>query len=265
MKIQNERKPHFSVSQLTTYLQCPLAYYFQYELGLAWKVTPSAVAFGKCMHRAIETMNVCRKQGQEVSQDDLLRSFSRQWADTIEAGHVGWKKPEEPAELLTKGQCLLEEYYRQFRKCQYSDVELGFRLPILDAATGLYVQSRDIVGYIDAIDNGSTIVEYKTTGRTPNQHQVDSDLQLTLYSWAYRMLYGIPEDRIIVVNLVKTKEPKIEVVETHREEEDYTKLIGLMQQVIRAVDQRLFYPNPIGGFGCGTCNYAEECRKEWPI
>jgi putative RecB family exonuclease len=57
MRIPNEEKPHFSISQLNCYLQCPLQYYFQYELGIAWEKTPSAVVFGSTVHTAIEAIN----------------------------------------------------------------------------------------------------------------------------------------------------------------------------------------------------------------
>ena len=265
MKIQNEARPHFSNSQLTTYLNCPMAYYLQYEIGIPWKQTPSAVAFGACIHRAIEIMSVCLQQGREPTQDDVVGTFNRDWADKIESENIVWRKPEEPAQLLIKGQDLLELYYKRFHERGYTAVELGFRLPILDPQTGLFVESHDLVGKFDAIEDGGTLVEIKTASRMPNKTQVHSDLQITLYSWAYRLLYGKPEDKILAVYLIKTKEPKIEVIETHRGEEDHTKLICLIEQVIRAIDQRLFYPNPVGGFGCGYCNYTLECKEQWPL
>jgi CRISPR/Cas system-associated exonuclease Cas4 (RecB family) len=265
MKILNEPRPHFSVSQLTDYLNCPLAYRFRHVLGLAWGTTPRAVAFGASVHKSIEYMNKCLANGRpDVTADDVVTAFNRDWAHQIKTNNINWKKADEAAELLMKGQELLETYWQRFHDRRYTAVELGFRLPILDPSTGLFIKSRDVVGRIDAIDGG-TLVEVKTSGRTPNQYQVDADLQLTLYSWAYRFLYGKAEDKIQVVYLVKTKEPKLEVLETHRDPEDHTKLISLMEQVIRAIDQRLFYPNPVGGYSCGTCGYRAECKEQWPL
>jgi len=261
MNIQNERKPHISISQLTDYLNCPYAYYLHNVAGIAWKFMPSTVAFGACIHRTIATMNTHIRYGYHTSKDNVVGQFTDQWGDEIQKKNIHWSKPEEPAELLIKGEKLMELHWKRFHRRRYDEVELGFRLPLLDPATGMYVPQREVVGILDAVSDGA-LVEYKTSSRTPNQAMVDSDLQLTLYSWAYRMLYGVPEDKIIVVYLVKTKRPKIQVVETHRNDDDYTKLICLMEQVIKAIDAGFFYPNPIGGFGCGLCQYKVEC-KDW--
>lgn len=266
MKIQNEPRAHFSISQLTTYLQCPLQYYFQYELGLAWKSTPSAVAFGSSIHNAVEYLHRYSMDGSSVTLDEVTRAFNLDWAANIEQNKIRWRRAEEPAELLTKGQQLMELYYDQFKDTKPTAVELEFRLPLLDPATGLFIEARDVVGKIDVITNGgdgNSIVEVKTSGRSPSQMEVDHNLQLTLYSWAFRMLYGVPEQKILVVALVKTKTPKIEVVETHRAESDYTKLISLIEQVIKCIDQKVYYPNPVGGYGCGGCQYRSEC-DQWP-
>ena len=143
-----------------------------------------------------------------------------------------------------------------------TDVELPFRLPIIDPRTGLFIDKRDLVGKIDAIFTDDTIIEIKTTGKSPVQQEIDSNLQVTLYSWAYRMLFGQQEKAIKVVNLVKTKEPKIVVTETQRTERDHSWLIATTTQVIRAIDNKLFYPNPIGGFGCFNCQYQAHCRDD---
>ena len=52
-----ETRPHFSVTQLNTYLSCPYKYYLQYEEKLQWEKVPSGVAFGSAMHRTIEEFN----------------------------------------------------------------------------------------------------------------------------------------------------------------------------------------------------------------
>jgi len=259
MRIPEEERPHFSASQLTTYLQCPLMYYYQYELGIPWKATPSAVAFGGSIHRAIETVNR-ELMDNGISKDEAVSAFNKDWTANLEENEIAWGKPEESAELLDKGQTLVGLYYDHFRDSKPEAVELKFRIPILDPTTGLFVESRDLVGKIDAVvDNG--IAEIKSTGRTPNQQEIDANLQITLYSLAYRFLYGTPEGKIQLVALIKTKEPKLEVVETHRDELDHTRLVMLTAQIIDCIDRKLFYPNPIGGYGCSSCHYQNECRK----
>jgi len=260
MKIVNEERPHFSVSQLVCYLQCPLQYHFQYELGLKWEKTPSAVVLGNSIHKGVEKANQYLMNGGITDKREITSEFHTSWNDSLKEQEIAWK--EDPSELYMKGQQLLDLYCDEMRNERPTEVELPFRLPIIDPKTGLFIQQMDYVGKIDAIFDSDTVVEVKTTGRSPVQQEVDINLQLTLYSWAYRLIYGRPEKTIKVVNLVKTKEPKIVVVETQRTERDHSWLLATTFQVIRAIEQKLFYPNPIGGFGCFNCQYQEHCKED---
>ena len=258
MRIPNEEKPHFSASQIICYLQCPLQYHFQYEMGIAWEKTPSAVLFGGAVHKGVEQINKGLMDGG-IDIDMAKVEFTTAWKDGT-LNEIAWK--EDPSELYQKGGQLLELYANEMKDERPTEIELPFRLPIVDPKTGLFISQRDFVGKIDAIFTDDTIVEIKTTGRSPVQQEIDQNLQITLYSWAYRLLYGKPEKTIKVVNLVKTKEPKIAVIETKRTERDHSWLLATTYQVIRSIEQKLFYPNPIGGFGCFNCQYQSHCREE---
>jgi len=59
---------------------------------------------------------------------------------------------------------LINLYYDEMGKERPTEVELPFRLPIIDPSTGLFVQNRDIVGKMDAILADDTIMEIKTQG-----------------------------------------------------------------------------------------------------
>jgi len=259
MRIPDEEKPHFSASQILCYLQCPLQYHFQYEMGIAWEKTPSAVLFGGAVHKGVEQINRGLMNGG-IDIAMAKTEFTSTWKDGISLEEIAWK--EDPSELYQKGEQLLELYADEMKDQKPTEVELPFRLPIVDPKTGLFIVQRDFVGKIDAIFTDDTIVEIKTTGRSPVQQEVGQNLQITLYSWAYRMLYGKAEKTIKVVNLVKTKKPKIAVVETQRTERDHSWLLATVFQVIRAIEEKLFYPNPIGGFGCFNCQYQRHCQED---
>ena len=259
MRIPNEEKPHVSASQIICYLQCPLQYYLQYELGVAWEKTPSAVLFGGAVHKGVEKANRLLMDSR-LDIRAVKAEFASAWKDGTSGEKIAWK--EDPSELYQKGGELLDLYCLEMASQKPTEVELPFRLPIIDPKTGLFISQRDLVGKIDAIFTDDTLVEIKTTGRSPVQQEVDQNIQITLYSWAYRMLYGKPEKTIKVVNLVKTKEPKIAVVETQRTERQHSWLIATVFQVIKGIEGKLFYPNPIGGFGCFNCNYQEHCKND---
>jgi len=49
-------------------------------------------------------------------------------------------------------------------------------------------------------------------------------LQLTAYSYAYRVLFGKEPQTLKVINFVKARIPKMVVIETSREKKDYERL-----------------------------------------
>jgi putative RecB family exonuclease len=259
MRIANEDRPHFSISQLTCYLQCPLQYYFQYELGIAWEKTPSAVVFGSSVHDTVEAINRGLMEGQPIKNIEAENVFLSSWKINLKENQIAWK--EDPTELSEKGKILIQLYYDQVRNEKPTEVELPFRLPLIDPLSGLFIEKRDVVGKIDSVFTDA-IIEIKTSGKSPVQQEIDQNIQLTLYSWAYRMLFGSNERSIKVISLVKTKDPKIVITETQRTVRDHSWLMATIAQVIRGIEMKLFYPNPIGGFGCFNCQYQEKCKGD---
>jgi CRISPR/Cas system-associated exonuclease Cas4 (RecB family) len=263
MRILGEERPHISISQLTTYLQCPRQYYFQYIQTIPWKSTPPAVVFGDIAHKAIEAINRSLINGSKViDKDEAIAIFNSGWLEKVESENIQWKCPDESADLLTKGMELIGLYHDNFKISKAREVELEFRLPIIDTATSLFIESHDLVGKIDAISEIGTIIEIKTNSKTPSQLDVDTNMQLTLYSYAYRMLYGQPEDKLMVISLVKTKEPQLVSLKTTRNEASYTRLFRLIDSVLKAIDTGLFYCNQLNIWGCRSCQYVTECELE---
>ena len=250
--------PHFSCTQLITYLQCPLQYYYQYVLKLDWVKVPASYAFGSCMHKAIEAANLGLMNGG-CKSSEIADIFFTHWEK--EATEVQWDDELEKDALQTKGRMLTELYCATAKEYKPTEVELPFRLQIMDHDINI-LGDRDFVGRIDAIFTGDTIIEIKTSGRSLTQQEVDQNLQLTLYSWVYNKLYGQPEKGIRVINLVKTKTPKLTTLDTVRTERDHSWALAIVTQVIKAIDNEIFYPNPIGGYGCSSCPYRQHCLTD---
>jgi len=252
-----ETRPHFSVTQLETYLACPYKYYLQYEEKLQWEKVPSGVAFGSAIHRAIERFNRALMDGR-MDERAAIDHFASEWA--IESGREGveYKNPDEQEELRDKGKRLTQLYCQQFAGLKPQAVERTFRLPILDVSTGLFESSRDIMGKVDLIADGE-VIEVKTSAKSVNQREADTSLQLTLYSWAYRFVYGAEEKALKTIALLKTTKPAIQVIQTCRTADDHTRLMELISQVIRAVELRIFYRNPNTRYGCDGCVYRVAC------
>ena len=89
-----------------------------------------------------------------------------------------------------------------------------------------------------------TVYEIKTAGKSMPQNAVNSNLQLLLYGWAYRVIFGEAPKQLGIINLVKTKQPKIQVLITTLNGDKQEKLVKLMFNVILAIEKGIFYPNP---------------------
>jgi len=66
----------------------------------------------------------------------------------------------------------------------------------------------NLEGFIDLIEKDDTIVEFKTSNQTFTQKNVDDNLQLTAYSYAFEIIYQKPPKHLRVINFVKNKKAK---------------------------------------------------------
>ena len=245
-------RPHLSVTQMRTYLRCPLQYYFRYVCDLDTPPT-AGLTLGRTIHSALEH-NYAQKIGtrQDVPVDQLCDIYSQAWDQ--EAADTFFKPDESPGKLKDEGIQLLQLYHEQLApKIQPREVEQGF---LLD--TG--VTRRRLKGYLDLIDEQGTVIDHKTTKRSFAADAADKDLQLTAYAWAYRKLYGQNENGTRLDVLVRTKQPKTQQLTATREQADLDRFLRLLTQVERGIDEGIFYPND--NFMCGTCGHGDLC-EEW--
>ena len=177
---------------------------------------------------------------------NLPELFESEWNST-EAQF----KDGEKEQMMERGCALMTMFAEQFADVKPQAVEKSFRLPLI-SPSGVFLQ-RDIVGVMDCIAD-DTIIEYKTSAKSSSQKDADESIQLTLYSWAYRMVFGKPETSIKLVVLVRTRNPKIQVFEKQRSEDDYIAAFHVMSDVIRAVDLKVFYRNT-ANHSCESCVY----------
>jgi len=247
---------HFSVTQLTTYLNCPAQYRYSYIENLPWEFQSADLVFGSVCHQTIAHFHNHPENRDELNQ--MVADFERRWETAVRnTENLRFRNGDEK-QFTTRGKRLMEIYHQLFNQVVADDVELFFELPMLDLATGQYAE-QTIQGRIDLVAE-ETVYELKTSSKSYNQAQADESLQLTFYSWAYQYLYGKPAKELKLVALVKTQAPKVQVLETNRTMADYTRLYNLMTGVIDAIEKRIFYPNPMSVYGCQNCQFQQACK-----
>ncbi len=247
---------HLSASQINLYLLCGLKYRFQYVDKLPKPFKPSGLAFGSVIHSSVDWFHKQRIQKRQVSLDDLYRIMEADWYSQQCEEEIKFKEGEDANKLLFMAKEMLSLYYHSPLN-GLVQAEFPFRIPLVNPQNGENL-GVPIEGFIDLIEAGDTITEFKTSAKTMDAGSLDDLLQLTAYSYAYRMLFGKEPKTLKVVNFVKTRTPKLNVMEAKaREQKDYARLFHLAQEVLKGIRLGIFFPRQ--SFLCKDCEYELPC------
>jgi len=247
---------HLSCSQMNLYMQCPLKYKFLYIDGLPKPFKPSGLAFGGSIHAALAWLHKQRMNGNNVSQERLLRIFDADWYAQKLDTEIRYKNGEANTRLTVMAREMLSLYFNQPYKKPVG-AEVPFVLPLVNLSTGERLDI-NLEGFIDLIEKDDTIVEFKTSAQTMKLSDIDNHLQLTAYSYAYEMLYQKPPKLLKLIDFVKTKRPRVITLEANAKKLDYQRFFYLARQVLKGIRRQVFFPRK--SFMCKDCEYAEPCR-----
>ena len=252
-----------SVSQVNGYLACPLKYRFQYvdKIPRPWRV--AAMAFGSSVHAAIEWFHQERLDGRTPELTNVLEVFEADWyAQNVQP--LVFSERESKDSLADKARAMLQLYVESANGVKAIAVEQPFELELADPDTGEVLDVR-LRGIIDLVEEGETLVDLKTAGRTLESGGLERHLQLSTYALAYCLLHGrIPKLRLDM--LLKTTKPRLERHETTRSMDDLVWTARLIREVSLAIETEHFFPNP--SWRCTECEYFAHCqqwRGTWPL
>ena len=244
-----------SASRLSTFHQCRLKFYFRYVLGLV-KPKSAALHLGSSVHAALKFWNMARWRGQQFSLKDLHGVYTGLWQEEQEEEPVDWQGEEE--EQKTAGFKLLETYMREGpikpdEKPEAVEVKVEADLTHHGLPT--------LVGIIDLVRPGGKVIDFKTSGKTPDPEQVGhlNDIQLSGYGVLYREVTGKKESGLELHHLVKTKAPKVVVTELPAVSDvQEHRLYHIMESYVGGLQRKDWVPSP--GMQCAACQYINECR-----
>jgi putative RecB family exonuclease len=241
-----------SASRLSLYLSCRLKFFFRYVAGLK-KPKPAALHVGGAVHATLKSWNKARWRGEVLTLKQLHEEFVKAWADT-EGEPVEWDD-DELMEQAT-GWRLLDTYIRSQPFPPKPD---AVEVPV-EADLKQHGLLR-LIGVLDLVQCGN-IVDYKTTGQTPNPDRVahTAEVQTSIYSLLYRENTGRQERGIELHHLVKVKQPKVVVTDLPPMSEDQeARIFTLMEWYVAGLDRRDFVPSP--GLQCVNCEFFADCRR----
>jgi len=254
-------RPHWSYSQVSQFLRCPLRYYFQYVLRLSQPSIPSSLVFGSAVHAALAEYHQRLLMKQPIVPAVIHNAFLEAWATSEQGSPIQYRDREDRDGLLDLGCALIDIYLQEPPPEEILGVEKTLVVP-LSNSHGDYLE-RPLVAVLDLLHRGGgglTVTEFKTSGRRFNELEAESALQASCYAHAVQEHYGEPASIRYTV-LVKTKTPGIQHLDTARSASDLGRLGDVVQAVERAIKAEAFYPVE-SSMNCSGCPFYRECR-EW--
>ncbi len=255
-------RPHTSISQLTTFIQCPRKYYLHYIKEVVPTFRALALVFGSAFHATIAEHLTRARHEYQVPVDELRAHLHEGLVRGVDRDDVPVLFEEEEQDVgavIDVAMRMLDVFLARVPLPeQVHGVEVPFRLKLVHPVTG-EIHPRPLVGAIDAIveEGGRPVVlELKTGRKRWSADQLDYDLQPTAYGMAARAL-GYRDARLTLLVTTKGRTPDIQVEHLVRHRRDEVELVDMAFAVARAVQAGVDYPNR--GWQCRTCPHAGAC------
>ncbi len=230
-----------SYSSISVYEACPARYRFQYVERLPTRPSP-ALSFGESLHRALYRFHD-RPVPVAPSLEELLEILDAVWVGE------GYADESEEQAYRDHARQVLAQYHRDNAPAYRIPAALEFRFEV-------EVEGVPVAGVIDRMDRapggGYEIVDYKTSRRLPARSAVDADLQLSLYWYAARELWGIQPERLTLYYLLPGQR-----MTTARAPEHADELRRRVLRVAERIAAGRFDPRP--GPACGWCDFQARC------
>lgn len=242
-----------SASRLNCWLQCRLKFFFRYVLKIP-KPKTAALHYGSVVHLVLQQWNMSRWRKQPFDIVKLKQVFDAGWA---EQGQIDWEGEE--LDQKASAWSVLEKYFIE-TPIKANELPEGVEVPVeADLSKhGLPV----LIGVLDLVRSGSRIVDFKSAGKAPDQasalHQ--NGLQLDCYSVLYREAAGKREAGRELHHLIKTKVPKVVIIESGPMlEYQKSRLFRAMDDYVNGLERNDFIPAV--GMQCTGCEFKHECRR----
>lgn len=254
-------RPHWSYSQLSQFLRCPLQFYFDRIAKLPRPFRNSSLVLGSSVHEALAIYHRRLQMHQQVSSDDVKQAFLTAWKRSQQEFPIHFDRGESGDDLVEQGTALLEAYLAGPPPENIVSVEQTLLVPLYNSQ-GQFLE-RPLVAVLDLLsegDQGLVVTEFKTSSKKYSDAQAAMALQPLIYAHAVREKWGEPAAVRFAV-LVKTKTPQVQFLDASRSDDDFSRIGDVAQSIDLAIQAKAFYPieNPTNCFGCP---FRLPCR-EW--
>lgn len=246
-----------SASRLNLWQTCRLKFYFRYILRIK-RSQSTAQYVGSMVHLILQYWNMARWRKKPMLTEALKLQFDQDWINKQDEEPVVWQPEEEPS-CKNEAWGLLETYFKQ-TPIKMDEIPEGVEVSV-EADLKHHGLPR-LIGIIDLVRQGRRIVDFKTTGQTPNAEKAGhlNETQLSCYSVLYRDCTGHQEAGLELHHLVKLKTPKLVIADLPpMTEAQQTRLFRIMESYQEGVEKQDWIPSP-NVMSCSCCEYFNECR-----
>jgi putative RecB family exonuclease len=167
------KRPHYSYSQLSQYLRCPLQYYFERIVRLPRPFVSSSLVLGSSVHEALAHYHTNLQEHRKVTSHNIGDVFLKAWKRREQEQPVKLRSDETSSSLIDLGVSLIETYLAEPPPENIVAVEQSIVVP-LETSAGIYLD-RPLVTILDVLckdDDGPRVIELKTSGRRYSQADV---------------------------------------------------------------------------------------------
>jgi putative RecB family exonuclease len=251
---------HWSYSQLSTYMKCPLRHFFHYVLALPQRTTTGALVLGSATHQALAVFHRSIQQGKPIDPDAVKAAFLQAWQERKDQQLIDFQYRSED-DTLDQGVALVEAYLKEPPPEQIVAVEKELISPLVNSQGE--VLDGQLIAVLDLLTRtgeGLKVTDLKTSSRSYSDMETRLSLQAT--SYLYAALHHYKESAVFEYRVIlKIKQPRVQTIATSRTTTDFERLADLVETVDRAVAAGIHYPieNPLN---CSGCSYRKPCR-EW--
>jgi hypothetical protein len=254
-------KEYLSASQISMLLRCGEQYRRRYIEG---EIIPPGISLlkGSACHKGIEVNNTQKIQSRtDMSKCDIVE---------ISVVHLENKIKTDGLELNAEEKTIGKDKVIGDAKDEvvslaglYADEIAPNTQPIMaEKEINIPVGDQAVKGFIDCIDDKKRVRDYKTSGRSKNQKELESSLQMAIYTVAYEQEFGELPAGICYDVLISTKKPKYQLIELPAQVNVYSRLGAVVETVIKSIKSGVFLPAAEGSWLCNPlyCGYYNTCK-----
>ena len=258
---------YISPSRLNLWLRCPLAFKLRYIDGIVEPASPNLL-LGKMVHFGLELFYRHLQLGVILDAEAIATRMMADWDEAATQDDAQFASVADENALKRQAVSLVTCYRSQVDEREDSPLAVESRLeaPLVDPDTGadLGIPLLGVIDLVSDADNGSLIVDFKTTSRGGKPPDVIHEIQMTSYAYLFRHASRQTETALEIRGLVKTKSPRIEF---HRYEArtdvHFRRLFAVIRAYLDDLDSGRFAFRP--GLGCHMCEFRETHCRDWSV